>query len=87
MPDQSESNEASGRGRGLGWVAALVVGLPLLYLLSTGPVILMMDKTNGFGGVVTWDMLREFYQPVEWLYEHTFLKQPIELYLQLWRVR
>ena len=87
MPEKDESDEAVRPGRGWGFVAALVVGLPLLYFLSIGPAMLLMEKTNGFGGAISWQMFAGIYSPIDWLYKHTFMKHPIELYLQLWGVK
>ena len=87
MPEQEESNEPQGSRSRLGLVAALAVGLPLLYLLSTGPVLSIMDKTNGFGGKVSWSTVLAFYRPVGWLYDHTSMRRPIELYMQLWGLK
>ena len=84
MADKEESVPSK---RGPAFVAGLLLLLPLLYLLSTGPVILLMEKTNGFGGHISWDALRQFYAPLTWLYDHTFMKAPIDLYLHLWGIK
>ena len=87
MPETDETSEPQRAKRALGFVAALAIGLPVFYLLSYGPVVLIVDKTNGFGGKVSWDMVKIFYSPIGWLYYHTFMKHPIEMYLQLWGMR
>ena len=84
MPEQEESSEPKSPGSKLGMFAAVVVGLPLLYLLSVGPADLIFEKTNGFGGTVSVNTFRGFYGPVIWLYENTFMKHPIEMYVLLW---
>jgi hypothetical protein len=84
MPEKNESSEPPESRRGLAWVMALLVALPLLYFLSTGPVVLIFVKTNGFGGMVSFDFVKEFYRPIIWLDEHTFLQDAIESYVNLW---
>jgi hypothetical protein len=79
--------EPGGRSRVISWVGILVFGLPLLYFLSTGPVVLLLEKTNGFGSHVPSDFVLAFYAPIVWLYENTFLRTPIELYLNLWGIK
>lgn len=83
----ADNQESSPRNRAPALVAALVIGLPLLYLLSVGPVFFLLDKTNSFGGLVSWEWVVKFYWPVEWIYENTFMKAPIDLYLRLWGLK
>jgi hypothetical protein len=55
----------------------------LLYLLSTGPVIMMMDK-----GFITGDSkLLRCYEPLDSAYRETLLHQPLGMYLHLWSKR
>ena len=61
------------------WVFIIV---PVLYVLSIGPVALMA-KGNG-SGVST---VKPIYAPVIWLHDHTPLKKPLEAYLGLWGVK
>lgn len=82
--DTKETNE---RGRGPFFIAGVVLSLPLLYVLSIGPVALLMEKTNGMHGLIPNTALLKFYWPVVWLHNHTFLRHPLELYLQLWGVK
>ena len=82
MADKIETNNAS---RALAWVGILVLGLPLLYVLSTGPVILFEEKSHGV--VVSVNFVLSFYAPLVWLHEHTFLKVPLDLYLSLWGIK
>lgn len=83
----AENESPNSRSRLFAWLVASGIGFPLIYLLSVGPVLCVMDKTNGFGGVLTWQMIRKIYWPIEWLYENTFLEKPIDLYLQLWGLK
>jgi hypothetical protein len=60
------------------WLAAL----PMLYVLSIGPVVMIADKAG-----LSPRPFRKFYAPVIWLHDHTVLKQPIEWYAELWGVK
>jgi hypothetical protein len=55
--------------------------------LSVGPVIKILDKTHLLGSYVSWEFVMTFYAPLEWLYQHTFLRGPLDLYLHLWGVK
>lgn len=57
-------------------VGIALIGLPLLYLLSFGPMV-------GLFAWMRWDfeILRTVYEPVNWLHDHTFLEKPLEVYL------
>ena len=58
-----------------------VILLPVLYVLSIGPVAWSYEQMGWTPG-----MMRAFYLPVVWLHEHTFLKEPLEWYLRLFGV-
>jgi hypothetical protein len=62
--------ETPSRSRALLWIAALVFALPLLYVLSLGPVVWIFVRTKGFGGLVPVEPLEVFYSPVIWLDGH-----------------
>lgn len=87
MPETEETSEPRGGRRGVALVAALGLVLPVLYFLSVGPALAIMDKTNGFGGMVPRGFLLDFYMPIAWLYENTFMHHPIDVYLGLWGVK
>lgn len=87
MPEKDEANESRKPGSRLGMITALVVGLPLFYFLSLGPVFAVMNKTRGFDGKISWHAVETVYAPIIWLYENTSLKHPIEMYLQLWGLK
>ena len=74
-------NEKEGRA-GYNWL--LWVGLvPFLYVLSIGPVALIAST----GPARRVSAVRGFYQPVIWLHDHTPLKRPLEIYIELWGVK
>ncbi len=68
--------------RVLSWLALLVMGLPLFYVLSIGPAALMMSKTHPSG--TTMQVITTFYEPLDWAHEKTFLKEPLEIYVKFW---
>jgi hypothetical protein len=61
------------------WLGAIV----LLYVLSTGPVIMMASKVVIRQGPVI-RVLIVVYWPVVWAYEETPLHRPIGIYWHLW---
>ena len=57
----------------------LVLGMLIMcfmYVLSIGPAALIAGGPS--------PTLRTFYAPVIWLHDHTLLKKPIEVYMELW---
>ncbi len=61
---------------GFVWVIVAVV---FLYVLSVGPAAMVAEK-NGSSATA----IRQFYAPVIWLHNHTVMKRPLEVYLDLW---
>ncbi len=59
-------------------VVLVCVLLPVLYVLSIGPVVWLVKKLN-------WpdELFERFYQPVVWLHDNTALKVPLEWYSNL----
>ena len=58
------------------------VAVPLLYVLSIGPVAKMF-KINRSSG----DTFGRIYAPVIWLHDHTLLEEPLEAYVGFWGVK
>jgi hypothetical protein len=56
-----------------------VLLLPVLYVLSLGPAVMIVDRT-GMGE----DFAKIFYYPLIWLHENTPLAGPLEWYVSLW---
>jgi hypothetical protein len=75
----TEENETKSHSHGFSLVIGLLIALPLLYVLSVGPVALYVQKTS-----TNPEALREFYRPVVWLHDHTPLEKPLEMYTKLW---
>ncbi len=81
--EETEAAETPDRDRdGTPAWATLLAALPVLYVLSLGPVILLAKKSG-----LPQASLRAFYAPLIWLHDHTLLKQPLEWYVGLWGVR
>ena len=62
-----------------GGIAAMVIALPIFYVLSLGPVVLIAKKHDYNGHA-----LKQVYAPVIWLHDHTFLKKSLEAYVGFW---
>ena len=76
-------NSESKRSRSGAAVAlAMVILLPILYVLSVGPAVMLVETTgteNELGPI-----LEVFYFPVVWLHENTPLRGPLDAYVKLW---
>jgi hypothetical protein len=64
-----------------GLMAVLLV-LPLVYLLSFGPVGFLLEKFHAPMSMRPYVLA--FYGPVIWLHDNTPLKQSIEAYARWW---
>ena len=56
--------------------------LPILYVLSMGPVakyLSVMGASSEANNVA-----KAFYWPLIWLHGNTFMKEPLEAYMNLW---
>lgn len=67
-----------------GWLILFVSVVPLLYVLSIGPVAAVVSRTKNNQSM---RLLERIYAPVIWLHDHTFLKEPLEAYVALWGVK
>jgi len=60
-------------------VLAILILVPIFYVLSVGPVVAIIEKTGrGREAAVI------FYAPVIWLHDNTPLEKPLERYAELW---
>ena len=80
MSDKQEYNSNAGRFL---LATAILFAVPLLYILSVGPVAAMSIK---FPGLARSSAIGEFYYPVIWLHDKTPMRRPLEMYLDLWGV-
>ncbi len=65
---------------------AVLVALPLFYVLSVGPVVKVATLLDKDGDVVT-TPLKTFYTPLLIAHDRTPLRKPLEWYVKLWGVR
>jgi hypothetical protein len=69
--------------RSINWGALILwpVVILILYVLSWGPVIMMIEKGHISS---TNEFLRMFYRPLGWAYAETPLHKPLGMYFHLW---
>ena len=77
-----QAHHPRGRSGHLAIVVALVIAVPALYVLSVGPVGMLVEK--GHLGQTTAGVLEGLYAPLVWLHEHTPLRRPLDWYARLW---
>jgi hypothetical protein len=73
------SSEEKGKSRGLYWVFGALALVPILYVLSAGPISAICLQAG-----ISPEALEGIYAPVIWLCEHTPLEGPLKRYLRLW---
>jgi hypothetical protein len=84
MDDEAEDTPSiSSKTSGYGWL--WWVGLALvLYILSTGPFLMMVDKNIIRPGSAAEQVMVIVYAPVEWVSQDTPLEKPLGIYWHLW---
>ena len=75
--DRQSGNEAESHTAV--WVFSAVILLPILYVLSIGPVIAIAEKFDH-----PHEPYQVFYAPVGWLHDHTPLQGPLRKYASWW---
>ena len=71
--------------RGAGWVWLCWVGaILLLYVLSTGPVVLLYDKKLIQPGSPGLRAVQIVYWPLDWVCGETPLRKPLGMYWHFW---
>lgn len=78
MNDETDRHKKPGTA---GWAAILVV-VPMIYVLSIGPVGYLAQQFSLPPSMK--GPFLAFYGPVIWLHDHTSLKGPIERYSEWW---
>ena len=58
------------------WISLVVV----VYVLSVGPAARIANWSSGQAD----RFMEVFYYPLIWLHAHTFLRGPLEAYVDLW---
>ncbi len=74
-------SEETGSKSGHRAAIAIVAMMPVLYVLSIGPVAALAER-----GVIPPLVAINFYQPVFWLCQYRAFEMPLERYLELWGV-
>ena len=59
------------------FIVLLSVAVPVLYLLSFGPVV---ARTEHAGNATMRTLVGVIYRPVVWLHDYTFLEGPLDWY-------
>lgn len=81
LTEESDATTAPKRGWSL--VIILVVVLPVLYVLSSGPVLKLVMVTHTFDTTWVQHFLKTFYAPLDWLYhESKWFRAFIDAYLR-----
>jgi hypothetical protein len=80
----AEIEQSPGSKGSSGWFPVSAMLLPLLYVLSIGPVVAIAERTKSTESL---KLLKAVYAPVIWLHDHTILKKPLEAYVELWGVK
>lgn len=79
-PDGGDRSSSLLNGVAAAVVLVLFLLLPLIYFLSLGPAIVMVD-----GGYLDLDTAQAIYKPLEWLADNSPLGPFIEWYADLWQ--
>jgi hypothetical protein len=76
---EDEREKRGGSGCAIVGLVLAVVFLPVLYVLSIGPVVWMVDRTTA-----PW-WLEAFYYPLEWLAAYsTTIRDALNWYIDFW---
>jgi hypothetical protein len=78
---ESESPVIKERGSGALATVIVALALPLLYVLSAGPAAWLLD--HGYIAGTAVQVAKVAYDPLDWAHDHTFLGEPLDLYLRL----
>jgi hypothetical protein len=81
--DGGDAPETKSQGAGWGWLWWVSL-LPVLYVLSTGPILMMIEKRLIVPGPPLDTVLRTIYMPVGWAYMNTPLRKPLGKDWHLW---
>ena len=88
MTETEETTEAGAPKRGVSFILAAALLLPVLYVLSSVPVAFIFDKTGLFTSSAGRHFFEVFYGPLEWAYRHNDLfKAFLDAYLKLFGMK
>ncbi len=63
-----------------GWSVTLFV----IYALSIGPMVGLVRRGSLPQNTRAFKLLQNFYGPLQWLHDKTPLREPLDLYVDLW---
>ena len=82
MTDPGDSSETSAPKHRVSFILIAAMLLPVLYVLSSGPVLWIFNKTGLFRSTAAQHFIQVFYAPLDWAYMHNdFAKRFLESYL------
>lgn len=85
MPEAEEvRDEAEKRSPMTEWLLWLVLLVPVIYVLSIGPVAWGLVHWPGGVPVPMQEGVALVYKPLDWLHDSTPMKKPLEKYVELW---
>ena len=82
MEKDGESEESQKGGFPLATVALWAAVVIILYVLGSGPIVMLVEKRTLSPQAQTF--VGTIYAPVSWACEETPLHRPIGIYLHLW---
>ena len=78
-PGEKSSSKSLSGGAVFGLAFTAILMLTAFYVFSLGPVVWLVNHDY-----LALEYAAPFYSPLIWLHEHTFLKEPLEWYVELW---
>ena len=81
--EAQEGHERSSRGMVGVWLCWLGAAV-MLYVLSSGPFWMMVDKKIIRLGTPGWRAGQTVYYPLGWAYAETLFRKPLGMYWHLW---
>lgn len=81
--ENEEQSDGSARGAGWTWLFWFGV-VAVVYVLSIGPVLLLMKKQGWPKSAATERILDVIYAPLDWAAKNTPLGTPLDWYCDLW---
>lgn len=83
---EAENHTAPKVRHTLAWVMAVILLLPVLYVLSAAPVCWVHEHTQG--KVFSYQFVHTFYAPLIWVYHHpSKVSDFMHWYTHFWHIR
>lgn len=79
--DMDQEPKKKSENWGCAVVIVFLVFIPMLYVLSIGPAVMIVDQ---YPKIISNKTAETFYFPVIWLHRHTFLSEPLDAYVKFW---